>query len=194
MKTLLSILLVGSLCCAPQALSQSDSANKQPDSKADSYVSINIQLGKLDESAQVLDAAIQRLSDSLHAISENPQNLEPQQILAVAALANTSNQLLAEFNQSIKNFAPAIRALKQPTSAMVAGWAMNISQNMIQPTIRSINSSVSTWIGIVITGLIISLLIVGTAFYVSMRHLRRATENLQKIAGDYTLVRTDSLK
>ncbi len=158
------------------------------------FVTIKLEFSELGESTKMLNNAISKLSKTIDKVSEKPDQMTPQQIEAVAILARETNNLVATFGQSMKEITPRLEGLKQPTTELVSEWVNAARQQGIDPAIRSIDSAVSTWIRVIIIGLIMILVILGVALYLSMGHLRQATDNLRKIAGEYTIVRTDSLK
>jgi hypothetical protein len=83
--------------------------------------------------------------------------------------------------------------LKQPASEIAGSMALSVRENSINPTINAIDSKVSGWIQAVIAGLVILLIIAGFVLYKVVSQLRAATDNLRMIAGEYTIVRKDSL-
>jgi hypothetical protein len=174
-KTRLFLLLALLLASPLMATETSDSANQGK------YINVTFELYGLEESARVLKKASLELAERLNQIDPNLEEMSPQQLEALALILEQANHLIQTSDESIKQAGLAIEGLVSDTLTAV-------QQSTIEPTIESVDDSVSRWLVMIFTGIFLLVVAIGYFIYLSTRQIRAIATTLKSITEDYEIV------
>ena len=164
-------------------------AEETPD-KADQgkYINVTIEFHGLEEATSVLKKAALDLAKRLNQIDPNLEEMTPEQLEALALILEQANRLIQTSDESIKQAGAAIEGLRGPAKGLVSDALTAVQQSTIEPTIESVDGSVSKWIIITFTGIFLLVVAAGYFIYLSTRQIRSMARTLKSIAEDYEIV------
>jgi hypothetical protein len=164
-------------------------AEETPD-KADQgkYINVTIEFHGLEEATSVLKKAALELAKRLDQIDPNLEEMTPEQLEALALILEQANQLIQTSDESIKQAGAAIEGLRGPAKGLVSDALTAVQQSTIEPTIESVDGSVSKWIIISFTGIFLLVVAAGYFIYLSTRQIRSMARTLKSITEDYEIV------
>jgi len=145
------------------------------------YLNFTFELHGLDESASVLKKASLDLAKKISQIDPDPEKMTPEQLQALSTVIEESNRLIQSFDASIDQAGRAVENL-------VSGALITAQQSTIEPTIQSVDDSVSKWLIIVFSGIFLLLVVVGYFIYLTTAQLRSMARTLKSITEDYEIV------
>jgi hypothetical protein len=174
-KTRLFLLLALLLASPLMATETPDSANQGK------YINVTFELYGLEESARVLKKASLELAERLNQIDPNLEEMSPQQLEVLALILEQANHLIQTSDESIKQAGLAIEGLVSDTLTAV-------QQSTIEPTIESVDDSVSRWLIMIFTGIFLLVVAIGYFIYLSTRQIRAIATTLKSITEDYEIV------
>ena len=152
------------------------------------YINVSIELHGLDDSAKLIRAASQDLANKVAQIELEPDKLSPEQLQALQVVMQEARQLLKAFDDSVGQAGPAIEDMRSAANHVVADTLLSVYETAIDPTIQSVDSSVSKWIIISFIGLLMLLALAGYFIYLSTRQIRAMALVLKSITEDYEIV------
>ncbi len=164
-------------------------AEESPD-KADQgkYINVTFEFHGLEEATSVLKKAALDLAKRLDQIDPNLEEMTPEQLEALALILEQANRLIQTSDESIKQAGAAIEGLRGPAKGLVSDALTAVQQSTIEPTIESVDGSVSKWIIITFTGIFLLVVAAGYFIYLSTRQIRSMARTLKSIAEDYEIV------
>ena len=118
------------------------------------YINIKFELHGLNESNRPVKEAALDLAEKLSQIDPDPENMTAEQLQALASLIKEANLLIQSIDESIDEASPAIKNL-------VANALTAVQQSTIEPTIQSVDGSVSKWLIIILVGLFLLVVVAG---------------------------------
>jgi len=145
------------------------------------FINVTFELHGLDESAKILKKASLDLTNKISQIDPNPEKMTPEQLQAFSAVIEEANRLLLSFDTSISQTGQAIDKL-------VSDALVTAQQTTIQPTIQSVDDSVSRWLIIIFSGIFLLLVVVGYFIYLTSSQIRSMAGTLKSITEDYEIV------
>jgi len=150
-------------------------------SSQDKFINVTFELHGLDESARILKKASLDLAKKLDQIDPDPENMTPEQLQALSAVLEEAGRLVESFDASISQAGLVIDNLV--SDALIAA-----RQSTIEPTIQSVDDSVSKWLIIVFSGIFLLLVVAGYFIYLTTAQLRSMARILKSITEDYEIV------
>ncbi|MFA9419188.1 MAG: hypothetical protein ACERLB_03475 [Gammaproteobacteria bacterium] len=145
------------------------------------FINVTFELHGLDESASILKKASLNLAKKISKIDPNPEKMTPEQLQAFSAVIEETNRLMQSFDTSIVQTGQAIDNL-------VSDALVTAQQTTIQPTIQSVDDSVSRWLIIIFSGIFLLLGVVGYFIYLTSSQIRSMARTLKSITEDYEIV------
>lgn len=145
------------------------------------FINVTFELHGLDESASILKKASLNLAKKISKIDPNPEKMTPEQLQAFSAVIEETNRLMQSFDTSIVQTGQAIDKL-------VSDALVTAQQTTIQPTIQSVDDSVSRWLIIIFSGIFLLLGVVGYFIYLTSSQIRSMARTLKSITEDYEIV------
>jgi len=145
------------------------------------FINVTFELHGLDESARILKKASLNLAKKINQIDPNPESMTPEQIQAFSTVIEETNSLIQSFDTSIDQAGRAIDNL-------VSDALVTAQQTTIEPTIQSVDDSVSRWLIIMFSGIFLSLVVAGYFFYLTSSQIRSMARTLKLITEDYEIV------
>ena len=152
------------------------------------YINVTIEFHGLEEATSVLKKAALDLAKRLNQIDPNLEEMTPEQLEALALILEQANHLIQTSDESIKQAGAAIEGLRGPVKGLVSDALTAVQQSTIEPTIESVDGSVSKWIIITFTGIFLLVVAAGYFIYLSTRQIRSMARTLKSIAEDYEIV------
>ena len=152
------------------------------------YINVTFEIYGLEESARVLKKASLELAERLSQIDPDPKEMTPQQLQALALVIEQANHLIQTADESIKQAGLAIEGLRGPAKGLVSDALIAVQQSTIEPTIESVDDSVTSWLIIIFIGLFLIVTAVGYFIYLSTRQIRSMARTLKSITEDYEIV------
>ena len=152
------------------------------------YINVTIEFHGLEEATSVLKKAALDLAKRLNQIDPNLEEMTPEQLEALALILEQANRLIQTSDESIKQAGAAIEGLRGPVKGLVSDALTAVQQSTIEPTIESVDGSVSKWIIITFTGIFLLVVAAGYFIYLSTRQIRSMARTLKSIAEDYEIV------
>ncbi len=149
--------------------------------KQGKYINVTFEIYGLDESAGLLKKASQDLAKKLSQIEPNPEEMTPEQLQALSSVIQEANRLIQSIDASINQAGEAIENLV--SDALIAA-----QQSTIEPTIQSVDDSVSRWLIIAFSGIFLLLVVAGYFFYLITSQVRSMARILKSITEDYEIV------
>ena len=181
-KARLFLMLTLLLASPLMATETPDSANQGK------YINVTFEIYGLEESARVLKKASLELAERLGQIDPDPEEMTPQQLQALALVIEQANHLIQTADESIKQAGLAIEGLRGPAKGLVSDALIAVQQSTIEPTIESVDDSVTSWLIIIFIGLFLIVTAVGYFIYLSTRQIRSMARTLKSITEDYEIV------
>ena len=153
------------------------------------YVSVTVEINELDESTNILKEAMTTLSLSLKEAAKSPENLSVEQLQELGTLIDKSDDLVVSLERTLKEVNPAINSAKQPTKDLLSALLQTARIEAVEPTIKSIRSTVQLWILLIIIGGILIVAFIGISFYYTTKQFREMAQVLKSIGSEYEIVR-----
>ena len=145
------------------------------------FINVTFELHGLDESARILKKASLDLANKISQIDPNPEKMTPEQLQAFSAVIEETNRLIQSFDTSIDQTGRAIDNL-------VSDALVTAQQTTIEPTIQSVDDSVSRWLIIIFSGIFLLLVVAGYFIYLTSSQIRSMARTLKSITEDYEIV------
>jgi hypothetical protein len=145
------------------------------------YINITFELHGLDESARILKKASLDLAKKISQIDPDPEEMTPEQLQALSAVIEEANRLIQSFDTSIDQAGQRIEGL-------VSDALLAAQQLTIEPTIQSVDDSVSRWLIIIFSGIFLLLVVAGYFIYLTSSQIRLMARTLKSITEDYEIV------
>lgn len=171
------ILVVLALFLASPVFAQESSTS----SGQERYINVTFEMHGLDESAEIIKKASLDLAKKINQFDPDPEKMTPQQLQALGAVLEDANSLVQSLDASINQAEHAVESLV--SEALLAA-----QQSTIEPTIRSVDDSVTRWLIITFSGLLLLLVAAGYFFYLTTAQLRSMARVLKSITEDYEIV------
>jgi hypothetical protein len=171
-QLLLLVLFIASPVMADQAPAASD---------PEKFINIRFEFHGLNESNRPLKEASLDLAERLSQIDPDPEDMTPEQLQALASVIQEANHLIQSIDDSINEASPAIKNL-------VADALTAVQQSSIEPTIQSVDDSVSKWLIITLVGVFLLVAASGYFFYQVTSQIRATVKTLKSISEEYELV------
>jgi hypothetical protein len=153
------------------------------------YVTINVEIHGLEESGRILKGAAQALASTLEDLQSRRKDLTPEQLDRLVAVAKEMNEVARALERTLKESGSTIENARGPAKAIVADVLSTARDAGIDPVLRSIHWSVTTWLVIAIAGGLAALLLTLFAFFSIGRQLKYMVATLKSLADEYELVR-----
>ena len=150
-------------------------------SNLEKYVNITFEVHGLEESAEVLKEASINLATRLSQIDPDPEEMTPEQLQALTLVIQEANQLIQSVDKSINQAGSVVEDL-------VSDTLIKVNQSTIEPTIQSVDSSVTKWLIISFLGIFLLVAIVGYYLYLATVQIRSMAAILKSITEDYEIV------
>ena len=147
----------------------------------DKFINVTFELHGLEESARILKKASLNLAKKINQIDPNPEKMTPEQLQAFSAVIEETNRLIQSFDTSIDQAGRAIDNL-------VSDALVTAQQTTIEPTIQSVDDSVSRWLIIIFSGIFLLLVVAGYFIYLTSSQIRSMARTLKSITEDYEIV------
>ena len=145
------------------------------------FINVTFELHGLDESARILKKASLDLAKKISQIDPHPEKMTPEQLQAFSVVIEEANRLIQSFDTSTVQTGQAIDKL-------VSDALVTAQQTTIQPTIQSVDDSVSRWLIIIFSGIFLSLVVAGCFIYLTSSQIRSMARTLKSITEDYEIV------
>lgn len=181
-KARLFLMLTLLLASPLMATETPDSANQGK------YINVTIEFHGLEEATSALKKAVLELAEKLSQIDPDPEEMTPEQLQALALVIEQANHLIQTTDESIRQAGLAIEGLRGPVKGLVSDALIAVQQSTIEPTIESVDDSVTSWLIIVFTGLFLIVTAAGYFIYLSTRQIRSMARTLKSITEDYEIV------
>ena len=152
------------------------------------YINVTIEFHGLEEATSVLKKAALDLAKRLNQIDPNLEEMTPEQLEALALILEQANRLIQTSDESIKQAGAAIEGLRGPAKGLVSDALIAVQQSTIEPTIESVDDSVTSWLVIIFIGLFLIVTVTGYLIYLSTRQIRSMAMTLKSITEDYEIV------
>lgn len=153
------------------------------------YVTIHFEIHGLEESGRILKAAAQSLASTLENLQSRGKDLTPEQLDRLVAVAREMNEVARALERTLQESGPALERARGPAKAMVADVLSAARDSGVDPVLRSIHWSVTTWLVIAILGGLVALLLTLYVFFSIGRQLKEMVATLKSITGEYEIVR-----
>lgn len=186
-----SIPLAGSAWVALAVLFCPAAAAQQASAETDSarHVTINIEIHGLEETTEALKGAARSLASTLEDVRARRDDLTPEQLDRLAALAREMNELVRSAERVTQASASALEKAREPVKAIVADAVSSARQSGVDPVLRSIHWSVTTWLVIAMLGGLTALALTLFVLFSTGRQLKEMAATLKSIAAEYEIVR-----
>ena len=145
------------------------------------YINVIFEFHGLEEATSALKEASLGLAKRINQIDPNLEEMSPQQLEALALILEQVNHLIQTADDSVKQAGLAIEGLVSDTLTAV-------QQSTIEPTIESVDDSVSRWLIMIFTGIFLIVTAAGYFIYLSTRQIRSMARTLKSITEDYEIV------
>ena len=145
------------------------------------FINVTFELHGLDDSARILKKASLDLAKKINQIDPDPEKMTPEQLQAFSAVLEEANRVIQSFDTSIDQAGQTIKSL-------VSDALVTAQQTTIQPTIQSVDDSVSRWLIIIFSGIFLLLVVVGYFIYLTSSQIRSMARTLKSITEDYEIV------
>jgi len=145
------------------------------------YLNVTFELHGLDESARILKKASLDLAKKISQIDPDPEKMTPEQLQALSVVIEEANHLIQSFDTSVDQAGQRIQSL-------VANALVTAQQTTIEPTIQSVDDSVSRWLIIIFSGIFLLLVVAGYFIYLTSSQIRMMARTLKSITEDYEIV------
>jgi hypothetical protein len=145
------------------------------------HINVTLELHGLDESARILKKASLDLANKISQIDPHPEKMTPEQLQALSAVIKEANRLIQSFDTSVDQAGQRIESLA--SDVLLAA-----QQSTIEPTIQSIDDSVSRWLIIIFSGIFLLLVVAGYFIYLTSSQIRLMARTLKSITEDYEIV------
>ena len=154
------------------------------------YVSINIEIKELKESGLVLQDATDKLSLALDSISENLDELSPEQLRLINSLADKVDGITNKLNHAVSSLPTTIENAQKPTNELLRQSLNSIREETITPLI----SSIDRWLIITISFIVL----LGAAFIgallILLKKVSDLGSNIKTIADGYRVIPVEQYK
>ena len=170
------ILLVALFLASPVIAEEVPASSIQ-----EKYINVTFELHGLDESARILKKASLDLAKKISQIDPDPEKMTPEQLQAFSAVIEETNRLIQSFDTSIDQAGQAIDNL-------VSDALVTAQQTTIEPTIQSVDDSVSRWLIIIFSGIFLLVVVAGYFIYLTSSQIRSMARTLKSITEDYEIV------
>ncbi|MDH4096358.1 MAG: hypothetical protein OEV81_16415 [Betaproteobacteria bacterium] len=186
-----SILLAGSAWVALAVFFGAAAAAQQASAETDParHVTINIEIHGLEETTEALRGAARSLASTLEDVRARRDDLTPEQLDRLAALAKEMNELVRSAERVTQASASALEKAREPVKAIVADAVSSARQSGVDPVLRSIHWSVTIWLVIAILGGLTALALALYMLFSTGRQLKEMVATLKTIAAEYEIVR-----
>jgi len=154
------------------------------DSVREKYVNITFEINGVEESTLQFRKAAQALATKLNQMDPNPENMTAEQLQSLGSVIEEANRLL----QSLEQVKPAIAGLEEPTINLVSSILTAFHQSTVEPAIQSVDNTVSKWIVITFSSILLLLVVVGCYFYWASTRIRSIAVTLKSITENYEIV------
>lgn len=165
------------------------SENASSQENISKYVSVTVEINGLDESTNTLREAMTTLSSSLKKAAKSPENLSVEQFQELGTLIDKSDNLVVSLERTLKEVNPTINSAKQPTKELLSALLQTARTEAVEPTIKSIRSTVQLWIFLIIIGSILIVAFIGISLYYTSKQFREMAQVLKSIGSEYEVVR-----
>ncbi len=145
------------------------------------YINVIFEFHGLEEATSALKEASLGLATRINQIDPNLKEMSPEQLEALALILEQANHLIQTADDSVKQAGLAIEGLVSDTLTAV-------QQSTIEPTIESVDDSVSRWLIMIFTGIFLIVTVAGYFIYLSTRQIRSMARTLKSITEDYEIV------
>jgi hypothetical protein len=145
------------------------------------YINVIFEFHGLEEATSALKEASLGLATRINQIDPNLEEMSPEQLEALALILEQANHLIQTADDSVKQAGLAIEGLVSDTLTAV-------QQSTIEPTIESVDDSVSRWLIMIFTGIFLIVTAAGYFIYLSTRQIRSMARTLKSITEDYEIV------
>ena len=153
------------------------------------YVTVNVEVHGLDESTRVLAGAARTLAATLEELKGREKDLTPAQLERLAALAREMSELVRAAERAVQETDRALEKAREPVKRIVTDAVSAAREAGVDPVLRSVHGSVTTWLVIAVLGGLAALALSLYVFFSVGRQLREAATALKSIAADYEIVR-----
>ena len=145
------------------------------------FINVTFEIHGLGESAETIKKASRNLAEKLSQIDPDAENMTPEQLQALSVVIEEANRLIQSFDASVEQARKAVETL-------VSESLISAQQSTVEPTLQSIDDSVSKWLIIVFSGIFLLLVVVGYFIYLTTAQLRSMARILKSITEDYEIV------
>ena len=163
---------------------------KQSSTDLGKYVSINIEIKELKASVLVLKEASEKLSLALDEVSENLQDLSPEQLRLINDLADKVDSMSNKLNQAVGSFPETIKKAQKPSNELLTQSLKTVREETVTPIVDSINR----WLVITITGLVLIGVGLLAGFIIGLKKVSTAGSKLLQIADGYRIIPVEQYK
>jgi len=157
---------------------------EQPSEDLGKYVSINIEIKELKESGIVLREASEKLSLALDEVSENLQDLSPEQLRLINDLADKVDSMTNKLNRAVGSFPETIKKAQQPSNELLTQSLKTVRDETVTPIVDSINR----WLIITIIGLVLIGIGLLVGFVIGLKKVSAAGSKILQIADGYRII------
>lgn len=154
------------------------------------YVSINIEIKELKESGVILKNATNSLSLALEEVSQNLDDLSPEQLILINTLADKIESITDKLNLAMTNIPQTLKEAQKPSSELLQQSLEQVKEATITPIV----SKLETWLIITIIGL--SLLAIGLFAVCAycIKHIGKLGSTVKEIADGYRIIPIEQYK
>ena len=145
------------------------------------YINVTFEIYGLDESAKLLKNASLDLAEKLSQLDPDPEEMSPEQLQALSSVIQEANRLMQSVDESINQTGLAVGNL-------VSDSLIAVNQSTIEPTIQSVDNSVTKWLIISFLSIFLLIVVVGYYFYLASKQIRTMVNTLKSITEDYEIV------
>jgi len=171
------LFLLLSLFLAPPVMAEEVPVPSNPGK----FINVTFELHGLDESARILKKASLDLAKKINQLDPHPEKMTPEQLQAFSAVLEEANRLVQSFDTSMVQAGQAIDNL-------VSDALVTAQQTTIEPTIQSVDDSVTRWLIIIFSGIFLLLVVTGYFIYLTSSQIRSMARTLKSITEDYEIV------
>lgn len=152
------------------------------------YINLTFEIYGLGESARLLKNAALDLAKKISQIDPDPEEMTPEQLQALSSVILEANRLIQSVDESINQAGSAIENLRGPTKSLVSDAFIAVQQSTIEPTIQSVEASVTRWLIITFSGIFLIVVAAGYFIYLATSQIRSMARTLKSITEDYEIV------
>ncbi|MCZ6798429.1 MAG: hypothetical protein O7D36_10855 [Gammaproteobacteria bacterium] len=164
-------------------------AEQVPDSSNQGkYINITFEIYGLDESASLLKNAALDLAKKISHLDPDPEEMTPEQLQALSSVILEANRLIQSVDESINQAGSAIETLRGPAKSLVYDAFIAVQQSTIEPTIQSVDASVTRWLIITFSSIFLIVVAAGYFIYLATTQIRSMARTLKSITEDYEIV------